>query len=65
MLQPSQGMIQRLKRELVYALALSHNSQRCLPGENMMELLSVAETRIIVGGGGAGGVIVLERKLER
>ena len=31
----------------------------------MMELLSVAETRIVTGEGGGGGVVVEERKVER
>lgn len=54
MLKPGQGMIHRLKCELVYTLALSKSrsaSWWCPRAESMMELLSVAETRMVVGGG--------------
>lgn len=61
MFSPSQGMIQRLKCDLVHALALSlSNSFTVMPaGESMMELLRAAVARIVVGeGGGGGGVVV-------
>ena len=44
MQQPSQGMSQRLKCELVYSLSHCFNCDGCR-GESMMELLSVAQTR--------------------
>lgn len=66
MLKPGQGMIHRLKCELVYALALSKSRSASWwsPGaESMMELLSVVETRMVVGGGRqCGGSCCLGQK---
>lgn len=59
MLWPSQGMIQRLKCDLVHVLSLSNSFTVMPAGESMMELLRVAVARIVVGeGGGGGGVVV-------
>lgn len=62
------GMIRRLKKELGCALAVSDSgsaSWRCPPAGSMMELLSVAETRMVVKAGGVGGVGRLEFRRER
>lgn len=51
------GMIHRLKKELVCALAVSDSGSAswwCPQAGSMMELLSVAETRMVVKAGGQG-----------